>query len=211
MEIIKLLLDSISSFYKRFILLDLLSYAAPGGVALGTLIFILDKQIILKNYFLKSPFLILFILYILSFIVGIALKSFGYRSKILKYFKNDKKYEQYNNFKELQKFYINFSKKNDDTCNDDIRDWNERYMILKQMAGNFSIAFLFSGILLFIRFIYFFCKINKGLNLPVNTFVLLILCIILFFSLLFEHKYLVKAWVDWRKAALDKDSNQPRD
>jgi hypothetical protein len=131
--------DSIKYLYEKFILRDLLSIVAPGFiVSLSILLFPFSLTQILS--FLKEiPFLIYIPIYGVIFIVGFAIQCFGARCRIIRFHNRvtDKNY-----YKKL----VGFLKATKD--NNIMRDNWERFVVLKQMCGNGSLAIFISALLI---------------------------------------------------------------
>ncbi len=209
-KFMKIFFENISKWYNQFILLDLLTYALPGFLFLAC-IFLNIKDHLNKifdySFFEKNTF-ILFISIIFSygicFVIGLSIKQSGRlirfcRFQLLKYYRNEpyqnnKMKKRIKDFNKLQIFYNNYNKQELDKNDEIVLNWNERYMILKQMTGNFAmtIIWILSYFLLNLLLSKWLCPLQT------NIVLLIIYSLLISILLFIEHHELVNDWEYWR-------------
>lgn len=182
------------AFYNRFVLRDLFGKIIPGAIILFAIsIIVIGSPERILCCLISFSFWLWIILISLSWISGIAVQSVGETIKWIRYFpkwKDDKKkekldldtwYDMYNEF--LNKVSL------------PERAQHERYIVIMEVSGNGSVAFLISLFLL----------VSNGL---IKSFLIIAIVLVLIFFLFFMHRKNVKRQYKYLNRCLIREKKQ---
>ena len=151
--------EGIQSFYQKFVLRDVLSFVTPGAIVVITFYYCLDFQLDLK--FVKNIiWMFSLILFGFFYIIGFVCQSISWVI-CMSYYRKDKMKDFYSIQRDMLK--INMEGRGE------ILQQHERFVVLKQLCSNNSVALYISALTILISGVCSKTPYLKNMLFPVGV------------------------------------------